>query len=128
MKHEGITEEIIGGFYEVYRNLGYGFLEKVYENALKIEFDRLGLKYTNQCPIKVAYKGNIIGDYVADFIIEDKIIVEIKATKGLSSVDEVQLVNYLAATSIDVGLLFNFGISPEIKRKIFEEARKDRNS
>ena len=102
MKHEGITEKIISAFYEVYNVLGYGFLEKVYENALMIEFEKIGLKYVNQYPIKVFYRGKIIGDYVADFVVEGKVIVEVKANCGLGDSDGKQLLNYLRATDKDV--------------------------
>ena len=114
-----MTEKIIGVFYEVYRTLGYGFLEKVYENAMRIEFESLGINVRFQCPIKVYYKEKIAGDYVADFIVDNKVIVEIKAKKELSSADEAQLLNYLKGTGKKVGLLFNFGRKAEFKRRIF---------
>ncbi len=120
MKYKEITEKIIGVFYEVYNKLGSGFLEKVYENAMLVELERLGLKYMNQYPIKVNYKGEVVGDYIADFIIEESVVVEIKAKKELSSVDDAQLLNYLVATKSEVGLLLNFGKEPKFKRKIFE--------
>ncbi len=120
MKHENITEKIIGVFYKIYSVLGYGFLEKVYENAMKIEFEKLGLKYVNQYPIKVIYENQEIGNYIADFLIEDKIIIEIKALKELSQSDENQLLNYLTATDKEVGLLFNFGKKSQIRRKMYD--------
>jgi GxxExxY protein len=120
MKYEEITNNIIQVFYKVYNNLGFGFLEKVYEKAMIIDFNKNGIKYINQSPIKVYYEGEIIGDYIADFIVEDKIIVEIKAIKQLSKSDENQLLNYLTATNYEVGLLLNFGNKPEIKRKVYD--------
>jgi len=117
--YSGITEKIIGVAYKVYNTLGYGFLEKVYENALIVELKKQGLGIKQQDPIKVHYEGEIIGDYVADLIVEDKVIVEVKAVKKLNSVQETQLVNYLKATGNEVGLLINFGNKIGIKRKIF---------
>ncbi len=124
MKYEEITDKIIKVFYKVYNTLGYGFLEKVYEKAMIIEFNKLQLKYTNQCPIKVFYEGEVIGDYVADFVVEDKIIIEIKAIKQLSKADENQLLNYLTATNFEVGILLNYGVKPEIKRKVYDNKLK----
>ncbi len=124
MKYEKITEKIIKAFYNVYNSLGYGFLEKVYENALLIELRKLGLKCKRQVPIKVFYENQIIGEYIADILVENKIIIELKAIKQLTKQDEAQLLNYLSSTEIEVGLLFNFGEKPEFKRKIFDNERK----
>ncbi|MBN2180997.1 MAG: GxxExxY protein [Sedimentisphaerales bacterium] len=99
--------------------LGYGFLEKVYKNALAIELNEAGIKYIVEAPLKVLYHGKIVGDYFADIVVEDKIIVEAKAVSELNTVHEVQLVNYLKATGLQVGLLINFGRSVTIKRRIF---------
>lgn len=123
MLHEDLTEKIIGIFYEVYNTLGCGFLEKVYENALAIEFERSGLKFEKQVEVGVLYKEKNVGNYVADFIIEGKIIVEIKANSGIGTSDEAQLINYLKATEIEVGLLLNFGKSAEFKRRVFEHVK-----
>lgn len=106
---EDITRKIIGASFEVYKELGYGFLEKVYENALLFELKFLGLEVDNQKPIKIYYKSNIIGDYVADILVEDKVIVELKAEKEYNPKHEAQLINYLKATKLKVGLLINFG-------------------
>ena len=119
-KHAEITEQIIKAAYEVYNTLGYGFLEKVYENALRTEIKRLGLKVVQQQPVNVYYKDTLVGEYQADLIVEDKVIVELKAINRLDKVHEVQLVNYLKATNIEVGLLINFGSKIQIKRKIFD--------
>ena len=124
MKHEDITEKIIKSFYSVYNTLGYGFLEKVYENAMLIDLRKAGLKCENQVPIKVFYQNKIIGEYFADILVENKIIIELKAIKQLTKQDEAQLLNYLSSTKIEVGLLFNFGVKPEIKRKIFDNKLK----
>ncbi|MCK4448504.1 MAG: GxxExxY protein [Candidatus Marinimicrobia bacterium] len=127
MKYEEITDKIIKVFYKVYNTLGYGFLEKVYERAMIIEFNKMGLKYNNQYPVKVYYKEEIVGDYVADFIVEEKIIVEIKAIKELSKQDENQLLNYITSTDKEVGLLLNYGKKPEIKRKVYDNELKKYN-
>ena len=124
MKYKDLTEKIIGAAYAVYNTLGWGFLEKVYENALVIELRKICFKVVQQAPINVYYDGVVVGEYLADPLVEDKVIVELKAIKALSEVHEVQLVNYLAATPIEVGLLLNFGEELEIKRKVFDNERK----
>jgi len=123
-KYKDITEKIIEAFYQVYNTLGYGFLEKVYENAMLIELKKLGLTATPQSPIKVYYEEQIIGEYFADILVDGKVIVEIKSAKSLTEEHEAQLLNYLKATDIEVGLLLNFGPKPEIKRKAFDNLRK----
>ena len=123
-KHKDLSEKIIMAFYNVYNTLGYGFLEKVYENALMIEFERIGLSVKAQRPIQVLYAGKIVGEYFADILVEGCIIIEIKAGKNLSLEHEAQLLNYLKATQIQVGLLLNFGPKPEVKRKAFDNSRK----
>lgn len=122
--HKELTERIINCFYKVYNTLGYGFLEKVYENSLLIELRKAGLKAEAQKSIKVHYEGNLVGDYFADIIVEDLIILELKAAEVLVEENELQLINYLKATDKEVGLLFNFGKKPEIRRKIFTNDRK----
>jgi len=123
-KHEELTRHIIELFYKVYNSLGYGFLEKVYENALAIEFKNSGLDAKPQAPIKVVYDRQIVGEYYIDLLIEDCVIVEIKAVKSLLKEHEAQLLNYLKASRMEVGLLLNFGPKPEIKRKVFDNHRK----
>lgn len=109
---------IIGSCYEVYKDLGYGFLEKVYENALVYELKNKGFKVETQKEIKVEYKGVCIGNYIADVIVNNKIILELKSIEKLNVIHEVQLVNYLKATGIEVGLLINFNPNKvEIKKK-----------
>lgn len=119
MERDEITEAVIGAFYEVYNVLGFGFLEKVYEMALACEFARLGLGFSRQVPIEVCYKGDVVGEYCADFLVEGEVIVEVKAIIGLTGSDEAQLLNYLKATGKSVGLLLNFGKKAEVRRRIF---------
>lgn len=118
-KHSELTEKIIKAFYKVYNNLGYGFLEKVYENALFIELSSAGIFVEKQKRINVFYEGSIVGEYFADLIVAEKVIIEIKAYEKICEYHEMQLLNYLKATEIEVGLLVNFGRKPEFKRKIF---------
>ena len=118
-KHEELTKRIIGAFYTVYNELGYGFLEKVYEKALVIELNDMGLSAIAQVPIDVKYKGNTIGEYFADIVVNNMVIVEIKATEEFHEKHTLQLINYLKATDIEVGLLLNFGEEPQVVRKIF---------
>ena len=117
--HNELTAQIIKAFYTVYNELGYGFLEKVYENALVIELKKMRLNVRRQYPIKVYYKGEIVGDFFADNIVDNKVIIELKSVKQLLPVHEAQLINYLKATDMEIGLLLNFGDIPEIRRKIF---------
>ncbi len=124
IKHKAYTEKIIKVFYKVYNKLGYGFLEKVYENAMMIEFEREGIPAVSQFAIKVFYEDKIIGEYFTDILVDNKVIIENKAARNLASENEAQLLNYLKATDIEVGLLLNFGPKPEIKRKVFDYFRK----
>lgn len=118
-KHSAISEKIIKAFYKFYNTLGYGFLEKVYENALFIELSSMGSVLEKQKPIKVFYENNEVGVYFADILVENSVIIELKATEALCEEHEFQLINYLKATEIEVGLLLNFGRKPEVKRKVF---------
>jgi GxxExxY protein len=115
-----LTEKIIGCAFKVHNALGPGFLEKVYENALRIELEKLGLAVKQQEPVNVTYDGQVVGEYYADLWVEDRIVIELKAAQVLVKRHEVQLVNYLAATRINRGLLLNFGTSMEVKRKFRE--------
>jgi len=124
IKYKELTEKIINIFYRVYNKLGYGFLEKVYENATMVEFKKENILAVSQSPIKVLYEDKIIGEYLADILVDNKVIVEIKAAKSLAIENEAQLLNYLKATDIEVGLLLNSGSKPEIKRKVFDNDRK----
>jgi GxxExxY protein len=122
-KHSELTNAIINAFYHVYNTLGYGFLEKVYENALAYELRKRGYRVCQQAPIAVRYDGVVVGEYFADLGVEDAVIVELKAAKAIVPEHEAQLINYLKATDIDVGLLLNFGPQPQVRRKIYETAR-----
>lgn len=122
--HQELSSNIISCFYKVYNTLGFGFLEKVYEYALLIELTKSGLFVERQKPIKVHYEEKIVGEYFADIIIENKIILELKAAESLIEEHELQLINYLKATDIELGLLLNFGKKPEIRRKIFSNNQR----
>ena len=122
--HSDITEKIINSFFKVYNTLGYGFLEKVYENAMFIELKNFGLYVEKQKRIQVSYYDKIVGDYFADLIVNNQVIIELKAAESLCEEHEYQLINYLKATEIEVGLLLNFGKKPEFKRKIFSNTKQ----
>jgi GxxExxY protein len=124
MLHAELTDKIISSFFKVYNTLGYGYLEKVYENALVIELKRAGFNVLQQQNIKVYYENQVVGNYFAD-IIADQIILEIKSAEGLREENKAQLINYLKATDKEVGLLLNFGRTPEFKRVIFTNDRKE---
>ena len=123
-KHSDITEQIIKAFYLVYNRLGYGFLEKVYENAMVIEMHQLALQVVSQASIDVYYTGIRVGQYNADLLVSNQVLVELKAVQILLPEHEAQLLNYLKATPYEVGLLLNFGPKPQIKRKVYDNARK----
>jgi GxxExxY protein len=126
--HKDLTDIILKTFYEVYNELGHGFLENVYQNALLIELRNKGLNVVPQKRIKVYYKGDEVGDYFADLVVEEKIILELKAADYIVEQFENQIVNYLRGTDCEVGLLLNFGKKPEFRRKIFENKRKIRKN
>ena len=123
MLHSDITEKILSAFYTVNNKLGFGFLEKVYENAMVIELGKKGCKEEQQKRIKVFYEREEIGDYYADLLVDDLVIVELKAAESLCEEHEAQLINYLKATQIEVGLLLNFGKKAEFRRKVFTNDR-----
>lgn len=123
--NDQLTEKVIGAAYVVHNQLGFGFLESVYERALSIELSRLSIRYQTQAPVQVHYDGQVVGDFVCDVLVEEFLILELKSVMKLAVAHEVQLVNYLNATKIDVGLLINFGPRKvEVKRK-FRNARSD---
>ena len=124
-KHSDLTEQIIGAFYAVYSVLGYGFLENVYVKALVIELKNRGMNAQKEFPIEVYYAGQKVGEYYADLIVNDLVILEIKAVKSLIDEHEAQLLNYLKATPYEVDLLLNFGPKPETKRRSFDNTRKE---
>jgi GxxExxY protein len=121
MKYSDLTEKIINAAHTVHNVLGFGFIEKVYQNALVLELKKMGLRVENEMPITVYYENAIVGEYVADIVVEDKVILELKAVKDLAEIHEVQLVNYLKATAKEVGLLINFAHSVQVKRKVFNK-------
>lgn len=118
------TDEILEAFYEVYNTLGYGFLERVYQNALYQELKRRGFDCKAQHQIKVYFKGQEVGEYYADILVNDHIILELKAAGRLCREHELRLINYLKATEMEVGLLLNFGERPQVRRKIYTNDRK----
>ena len=119
MKHQALTSKIIECAYVVHNTLGFGFLETVYQNALLIELLKAGLQAEKERKIQVYYDTQLVGDYMADIIVENKVILELKSLKDLHPAHSAQLINYLKATGIEIGLLINFGESVEIKRKVY---------
>ena len=124
MIYQELSNKIIKAYYKVYNSLGYGFLEKVYENAFKLELQSMGIDVEQQKNIKVYYREKVVGDYFADLIVDQSIIIELKAAESLCEEHEAQLLNYLRATTIELGFLFNFGRKAEFRRKIFTNDRK----
>jgi len=123
-KYADLTEKIIGAFFKVYNKLGYGFSEKVYENALALELRKLGLRVEQQKPIVVYYDDQVVGEYFADIVVNGIVIIELKAVRKFLEAHEAQLLNYLKATTVEVGLLLNFGPKAEFKRKVYDNDRK----
>ena len=124
LKHGDITEKIIEIFYQVYNELGHGFLESVYRNALEIGLRQAGLKVTREVPISVWFRGEDVGDFRADLMVNDIVLLELKTAESISKSHEAQLYNYLRATQIEVGLLLNFGHSPSFRRIVFDNEKK----
>jgi len=124
-KHNELTDKIIQAFYCVYNELGFGFLENVYQNALYFELLNRGFEVESQKAIDVYYQTQLVGKYKADLVVNDLIILELKAVDYLVVEHELQLINYLKATDKEVGLLLNFGMKPEIRRKVFDNSRKN---
>lgn len=122
--HKSITDTILKVYYEVYNELGHGFLEKVYQNAMYFELKSLEYKVEAQKQIKVYFKKQLVGEYYSDLLVEDKVIVELKSTELLMNAHVAQIMNYLKATPIEVGILLNFGEQPEFKRLIYTNDRK----
>ena len=119
MKHQDLTAKIIECAYKVHNTLGFGFLEAVYRNALMIELLKTGLQSEKEKKIQVHYHNQLVGDYAADIIVENTVILELKSVKELHPAHSAQLINYLKATGIEIGLLINFGESVQVKRKIY---------
>src|SRR5262245_54332528 len=120
LMHKELTETIIGVFYEVYNELGHGFLESVYQRAFEIALTGKGLDVLHQIEVPVWFRGQKVGDFEADLLVNKCVLLELKAVRTLDSAHEAQMLNYLRATEIEVGLLFNFGIKPEFRRLVFE--------
>jgi GxxExxY protein len=124
LRHAGTTSLLLKAFYEVYNKLGYGFLERVYENAMAIAARKLGIRIDQQVPIRVHFDGELVGEYAADLVADGSVILELKAAQALAEEHEAQLLNYLKATRFEVGLLLNFGPKPEYRRRIMDNSRK----
>lgn len=124
LKHRELTEKIIGTFYEVYNELGFGFLESVYEEAMLIALREKGLNVEQQVSVPVWFRGKNIGNFEADLIVDNSVIVELKAVRTIDDAHIAQLLNYLKATEVEVGLVLNFGHRAEFKRKVFDNQRK----
>jgi GxxExxY protein len=124
LKHRELTEKIIGAFYEVYNELGHGFLESVYEHALAIALVQAGMNVERQVAVSVWFRGQQIGDFRADMLVDGKVLLELKAARTIDQAHEKQLLNYLRATNIEVGLLLNFGVKPQFRRLVYENERK----
>ncbi len=123
-KHAALTDKVLKAFFKVYNTLGYGFAERVYENALAIELRKIGLEIERQKDVTVYYEGEVVGDYVTDIVVNGVVMLELKAVRTLTEDHDAQLLNYLKATPVEVGLLLNFGEKPEHHRKIFDNDRK----
>lgn len=126
MLHEEVTGKAIGMFYKVYNDLGYGFLEMVYENALAMKLRQIGLNVQQQAPILVYYEGTIIGKYKADILVNGCVMLELKTVESIAPEHLAQLLNYLKATQIEVGLILNFGPTPQFKRLMLTNDRKQK--
>ena len=125
MLHEDLSRKILNAFYIVYNVLGHGFLEKVYENALMLEFRKQGIKVEQQEKIDVWYDSFRVGEYFSDIVVDDKVILELKAAAGIAPENEAQLLHYLRATHIELGFVLNFGLKPEFIRRVFSNERKE---
>jgi GxxExxY protein len=126
LKHHEITEKIIGTFYDVYNELGHGFLESVYEQSLAIALVEAGSQVERQVPVCVWFRGRQVGDFRADLLADGTVLIELKAARTIDQAHEKQLLNYLRATDIEIGLLLNFGVKPQFRRLIYEnETKKD---
>jgi len=124
LRHAETTRLLLHAYYEVYNKMGYGFLERVYENSMVIAARKLGIRIEQQMPIRIHFDGVLVGEYAADLVANDAVIVELKAVRILAEEHEAQLLNYLKATPYEVGLLLNFGPKPEYRRKILDNSRK----
>lgn len=123
-KHSDITDKILKAFFQVHTELGYGFAEKVYENALVLLLQEFGLIVEQQKPIKVYFHGQIVGEYIADLVVNNVVLLELKAVEGIIDRHSAQLWNYMKATKFEVGLVLNFGPKAEFRRRVFDNERK----
>ena len=124
LKHRELTRRVIGVFYHVYNELGFGFLESVYHRSMELALRSEGLGICSPFEVPVWFRGNNVGKFEGDILVEQSVILELKSARCLDAAHQAQLLNYLRATDIEVGLLLNFGIKPEFKRLIFDNARK----
>ena len=124
LKHRDLTQVVIGTFFEVYNELGHGFLESVYQKSLRIALEAKGLDVCCKIEIPVWFRGNDVGRFEADLLVEKCLLLELKAVRQLDTAHQAQLLNYLRATDIEVGLLLNFGLKPDFKRMAFDNVRK----
>lgn len=124
MKHEALTEQLIGVFYTIYNELGHGFLESIYQKAFAVVLTEKGLRFQEQAPIEVVYHGVPLGDFKADLIAESSVLIELKAVKALEDAHERQVLNYLKSTNIKVALLLNFGPRPQVRRLVLDNELK----
>ncbi|MDX6613310.1 MAG: hypothetical protein QOD75_2496 [Blastocatellia bacterium] len=124
LKHKALTELIIGVFFDVYNELGHGFLESVYEKAFELALTAKGVSVRRQIEVPVWFRGQQVGDFSADMLVKECVLLELKACRTLDAAHEAQLLNYLRATEVEVGLLFNFGLKPQFKRLAFDNRRK----
>lgn len=122
--HQELIDIILTQFYRIYNDLGYGFLERVYQNALYFALVDAGLKWEAEKPIKIYHDGRVVGDYRADLLVEDSVILELKACEELNPAHEAQLINYLKSTKIEVVYLLNFGKKAKFSRKVYSNNRK----
>jgi GxxExxY protein len=127
MKHSELTGKVISAFYEVYNELGYGFLEAVYAKAMETVCLENGLRVRTEVPIEVYFRGKAVGKYSADMLVDDTVLLELKAARSLCEEHTAQLLNYLRATRCEIGLLLNFGPTPQIKRFVFDNDKKTKS-
>jgi len=124
LKHAELTQQIIGVFYDVYNELGYGFLESTYAEAMVVALAQSGLAAAREVPVPVWFRGQKVGQYLADLLVDHAVLLELKAARNLESAHEAQLLHYLRAKEIEVGLLLNFGLRPQFRRLLFDNQRK----
>lgn len=124
LKHAQLTKQIIGVFYDVYNELGYGFLESTYAEAMVVALAQSGLAAVREVPVPVWFRGQKVGQYFADLLVDNAVLLELKAARNLESAHKAQLLHYLRATEIEVGLLPNFGLRPQFRRLLFDNERK----